>query len=275
MLLRRILTLGAILAVSVPMTTSALPARANEAAGQTLSCPRVVLIGLHGITEGPSPINSQKSPTIQATFTAFANEVKKLPNDGTSHSYRLQWFAYPTVPRSDFNSYPGLQNAVSVVGTTATQLYNYVSGQVDACSGTLVSVVGYSLGAWVINVALTQHYYMAGLLNLAAMEGDPCWSNTRDGSAGLAQRAQEARVQLGCLNTDTYPYLTFANPYTAQSVCVPKDPVCGEGFNLLTAAQQFTKATSCTTADHCPHFAYPADGAAGYIGKWLADNAFT
>jgi hypothetical protein len=275
MLLRRILTLGAVLAVSVPLTAAALPASASGASGQALSCPRVVLIGLHGITEGPSPTVSQKSPTIQATFTAFANEVKKLPNDGTSHTYRLQWFAYPTVPRSDFNSYSGLQNAVSVVGTTATQLYNYVSGQVAGCSGTLVSVVGFSMGAWVVNVALTQHYYMAGLLNLAAMEGDPCWSNTGDGSAGLAQRAQEARVQLGCLNADTYPHLTFANPYTAQSVCVPKDPVCGEGFNLLTLAQQFTAAQNCTKTNGCPHFAYPKDGAAAYTGKWLADNAFT
>jgi hypothetical protein len=279
MLLRRILTLGAVLAVlavSVPLAAATLPANASEAAGQALSCPRVVLIGLHGITEGPSTTVSQKSPTIQATFTAFANEVKKLPNDGTSHAYRLQWFGYPTVPRSDFNgSYSGLRNALSVVGTTATQLYNYVSGQVDACSGTLVSVVGFSMGAWVINVALTQHYYMAALLNLAAMEGDPCWSNTGDGSAGLAQRAQEARVQLGCLNADSYPYLTFANPYTAFSVCVPKDPVCGERFNLLTVAQQRTAANNCTKTDGCPHFAYPTDGAAAYIGKWLADNAFT
>src|SRR5579859_2199611 len=112
MLLRRILTLGAVLAVSVPLAAATLPANASEAAGQALSCPRVVLIGLHGITEGPSPTVSQKSPTIQATFTAFANEVKKLPNDGTSHAYRLQWFGYPTVPRSDFNgSYSGLRNA--------------------------------------------------------------------------------------------------------------------------------------------------------------------
>jgi Putative serine esterase (DUF676) len=125
-------------------------------------------------------------------------EVKKLPNDGTSHSYRLQWFAYPTVPRSDLASEPGLLKTVGTVDTVATQLYNYISGQAAACPATLISVVGYSLGAWVINAALTQHYYTAGLLNLVLPEGDLCWSNTGDGSAGLAQRAQEAGTPLGC-----------------------------------------------------------------------------
>ena len=160
-----------------------------------------------------------------------------------------------------------------MVSTTATQLYNYVSGQVDACSNTLVSVVGFSMGAWIINFALTHDYYMAALLNLAAMEGDPCWSNTGDGSAGLTQRAQEAGVQLGCLTA--YPYLTFANPYTAEAVCAPKDPVCGEGYNLLTLGQQLYDAGKCSTTDGCSHLTYPKNGAAAFLGKWLADYAFT
>jgi hypothetical protein len=108
-----------------------------------------VLVGLHGITAGPSRTNSHKSLTIQATFTAFAKEVRQLPNDGTSHANRLKWFAYPTVPRSDFGSVSGLRHAVGVVGKTATKLYNYVSGRVAACPGIQVSVVGFSMGAWV------------------------------------------------------------------------------------------------------------------------------
>src|SRR5690348_3338331 len=132
MLLRRILTLGAGLAVTVPLAA----AMASPVAA-AVSCPRVVLIGLHGTGQGPSPTKTTKSPEIAATFKAFANEVPKLPNDGTDHSYRLQWFSYPTVPSSDLTSPSGLVNAVSTVNTTATQLDNYVSGQVAACSNTL------------------------------------------------------------------------------------------------------------------------------------------
>ena len=135
-------------------------------------------------------------------------------------------------------------------------------------------MVGYSLGAWIINASLTQHYYTAGLLNLVLPEGDPCWSNTGDGSAGLAQRAQEAGAPLGCLGADTYPYLTgFANPFTAQSLCGNKDPICGEGYTAFTLIQQFATAKNCSNG--CTHFAYPTDGVAAYGGRWLADHAFT
>jgi hypothetical protein len=275
-MLRRILTLIAVLAVSVSLTVaSTLPASADETAStQAPSCPEALIIGLHGVAEGPSPTDSQKSSTIQATFNAFQAEVKKLPNDGTSHSYRLQWFAYPTVPRSDLASLSGLLKAVGTVDTAAAQLYNYISGQVAACPATHISLAGYSMGAWVINAALTQHYYTAGLINLALLEGDPCWSHTGDGSAGLAQRAQEARQPLGCLGADTYPYLTgFANPFTAQSLCVNKDPICGEGYTAFTLIQQFAAAKNCSNG--CSHLAYPTDGAAAYGGRWLADYAFT
>jgi Putative serine esterase (DUF676) len=267
------LSLLVVLAVAL-LAASALASPASAVTQQAPSCPRALIIGLHGVGEGPSPTDSKKSPTIQATFNAFAAEVKKLPNDGTSHSYRLQWFAYPTVPRSDLAPKSSLLKTVGTVDTAATQLYNYISGQVAACSDTLISVVGYSLGAWVVNVALTHHYYTAGLLNLVLTEGDPCWSNTRDGSAGLAQRAQEAGTPLGCLGADTYPYLTgFANPFTAQALCVNKDPVCGEGYTAFTLIQQFTAAENCGSG--CSHFAYPTDGAAAYGGRWLADYAFT
>lgn len=280
MLLRRILTL--VLTVSVPLIVAALPAGAAESASaQAVSCPRVVLIGVHGIEEGPSPTavpqgDPAQSPTIQATFTAFSKEVGKLPNDGTSHSYLLHWVSYPVLPRSDFTSYTGLRTAMGVLGAAATKVYNYVASEVDNCPGTLVSAVGFSAGAWIINIALTQHYYMAGLLNLAAMEGDPCWSNTSDGTAGLAQRAQEIGFHFGCLDSATYPYLTFANPYTAQSVCMPNDPVCGEGYspNLVSIAQQLLAAGHCSKANGCPHYNYPKGGAAAYVGKWLADYAF-
>jgi hypothetical protein len=145
------------------------------------------------------------------------------------------------------NSLPGLARTVVTVRTVATQLYNYIS------------VAGYSLGAWIPNVALTQHYYAAGLLNLVLLEGDPCWSHTGDGSAGLAQRAQELRLLPGgCLGADTYPYLTFANPFTAQSLCVNKDPICGEGYTAVTLPQQFTAAVNCGTG--CSHLAYRKDG---------------
>jgi hypothetical protein len=260
-------------ALLVPALTAIGPSAAAATAPQASSCPRALIIGLHGVAEGPSPTDSQKSKTIQAAFTAFAAEVKKLPNDGTSHSKRLQWFAYPTVPRSDFNSLPGLHDAASTVATAATQLYNYISGQATACPDTLISAVGYSMGAWVINVALTQHYYMAALLNLVQLEGDPCWSNTGDGSAGLAQRAQEAGASMGCLGADTYPYLSFANPFTSQSLCYSNDPICGEGYTALTLPQQITAAINC--GNGCSHYLYYKDGAAAEGGRWLADYAFT
>lgn len=264
----------AVAALLVPALTAIGPsAAAATAAPQASSCPRALIIGLHGVAEGPSPTDSAKSKTIAEVFTAFAAEVKKLPNDGTDHSFRPQWFAYPTVPRSDFNSLPGLHDAASTVGTAATQLYNYVSGQAAACPDTLISVVGYSMGAWVINVALTQHYYMAGLLHLVQLEGDPCWSNTGDGSAGLAQRAQEIGVSMGCLGADTYPYLSFANPFTSQSLCYGSDPICGEGYSALTLAQQITAAINC--GNGCAHYLYYKDGAADEGGRWLADYAFT
>jgi hypothetical protein len=120
------------------------------AAQQAPSCPRALIIGLYGTGEGPSANDpkGKKSATIQAEFHAFAAEVQKLPNDGTSHSYRLQWFAYPTVPESDLTSLPGLLKTEGTIATAATQLYNYISGQAAACAdNTLISVVGFSMGA--------------------------------------------------------------------------------------------------------------------------------
>lgn len=269
----------AVAALLVPVFAVSEPASAT--AEKAPSCPRVLVIGLHGAGEGPSANEpkAKKSPTIQTTFKAFENEVKKLPNDGTSHDYQLKWFSYPTVPGGDLHSVKGLKNAVHTIANTATKLYDYVASRVDPCASrgtnTLVSVVGYSMGAWVINVALTNHYYMAGLLNLVLLEGDPCWSKLSDQSAGLTQRAQEARVQLGCLSADVYPDFGFATPYYPRALCASKDPVCGEGFSVLTLKQQLDAAKKCSPSNGCPHFAYPKDGEAAKGGKWLADYAFT
>jgi len=263
----------AVLAAVLVVMAALVPVAGASAA---TTCPAALVIGLHGAGEGPSSTEpSAYSKTITADFNAFSAEVKKLPNDGTSHSATLHWFKYPTVPYSDLTSVPGMVKTVGTVRTTAASLYSYVSSQAAACPGTHIAVAGYSLGSWVINFALETHYYMAGLLDLVLLQGDPCWSNTGDGSEGLAQRAQSlTTVQLGCMPAGTYPYIGFANPYTAQALCVNNDPVCGEGYNLLTTNQQLSKAIACGKSTSCPHFNYWDDGAAAYGGKWLADYIF-
>ena len=217
----------AVLAAVLVVVAALVPAASASA---STSCPAALVIGLHGANEGPSsPTGTNKSATIGAVFTAFTNEVKKLPNDGTSHSANLHWFPYPVVSYKDLTSPAGLGKAVVTVAAAAGQLYKYVSQQAAACPGTHIAIAGYSMGAWVINYALTNYYYMAGLFDLALFMGDPCWDHVGDGSQGLAQRAEQTtHAQLGCMG-DTYPYIGFANPYTAQALCYNDDPICGEG----------------------------------------------
>ena len=146
------LAIAALLALtSTPAPASAATARPglSERATSSTDCQNWYVLGLHGLGQGPQPGGGTKeSPQL----TAFAAD---LSADGPTYGYAVeQDVPYPTVSVSwqdaagVFNQGPLWQNVQQGVADLQSAVTNLTS----TCPGSLISLFGYSEGAWIINV---------------------------------------------------------------------------------------------------------------------------
>jgi Cutinase len=203
--------------------------------------------------EGPSSTIPAPSPEIEdfdAAQNLISGDVLNVP------------VPYPTVYASgwdvlDAASMGPLTNAVNA-GESALQ--SYVATWASGCplSQDKIALVGYSMGAWVINKWLNDHPGEWIMISAVVLYGDPCWKDGSD--AGLARIFNAP----GCSSAQTYPYPAPDGPVTVpfqiQGLCAYHDPVCGGGYGD-DAVTQLAQALACDQ-NSCPHLHY-TDGAPG------------
>ena len=132
---------------------AAIPAMPAVALEQPASCPAAEIIGVHGTSEGPSSTNPHDSPEIKATFRTFTADEQKLGK----HGARLEYYPYPTLGFADYMPTDWPELAIAIDGY-ADELEAELESFSHACPGTPISLVGYSLGALLINNMLSFHH---------------------------------------------------------------------------------------------------------------------
>ena len=144
-----------------------------------------------------------------------------------------------------------------------------------SCPDTPISLVGYSLGALLINNMLSSYSGEWNFIDAVELYGDPCWYNPHGDYRGLARYAATVGLRLGCFPENAYPY-PLVSPagfqFQVQSLCTDKDPICGQGWPPYEIGGQIIAAALCGL-DRCPHLSYsgaPASDAA----ELLAESAF-
>lgn len=263
------LAIAALLALtSTPAPASAATARPglSERATSSTDCQNWYVLGLHGLGQGPQPGGGTKeSPQL----TAFAAD---LSADGPTYGYAVeQDVPYPTVSVSwqdaagVFNQGPLWQNVQQGVADLQSAVTNLTS----TCPGSLISLFGYSEGAWIINVweqqypAEAAHIYSAGLI------GDPCYADI-PGDAGLA------RLFTGSCGSAADYIVGETNIQPTNSDCLPYDPVCGAPYlgsnSYKLALAQLATAATCSIYNGCPHYLYVPDGDVANMASWMLSD---
>lgn len=258
------------LAASFMFATAAAPAAHAAVKAPPAACPTAEIIGVHGTGEGPSTTDNKVSPEIKATFAAFTADEQKLSEQGA----RLEYYPYPTLSFTDYLP-TGWPKVRKIVSDYAGELEAELESFSYACPNTPISLVGYSLGALLINNMLSSYDSEWNHLDAVELYGDPCWYNPHGGYRGLAQYAAVAGIRLGCFPPNVYPY-PLVSPagfhFAAQSLCISGDPVCGQGWPPYEIGGQIIAAALCPF-DKCPHLSY-AGASASEGAQFLAENAF-
>jgi pimeloyl-ACP methyl ester carboxylesterase len=236
------------IAALLALVTSALPASAATARPVTATCDTTpVFFGLHGMAEGPSRTISTLSPELES-FDTDQNAIS-----GAVLTYPV---SYPTI-------YP--DQLPSLVKTPIAVIHGEIALQADitayaaGCSASQdrIALVGYSMGAWVINLWIDLHPLEWDMIKAVVLYGDPCWVDGND--EGLARLVARSA---GCMPAPDYPYplpggTTFV-PFPVQSWTMSLDPVTGAdwGGNKIG---QLTAATNCNNPTTCSHLDYTGD----------------
>ena len=130
----------------------------------TPNCPSVLFLGAHGVNEGS---RTSWGANIQAIWKAFHSQVPAAVGKPANYPYiKLDWPIDFSTPKQAL----ALQGkAKSAAHALETQMYN----QFTACgTSTRFVLAGYSLGAWVVDLALRDlNSTVAGQLVLAQVAG--------------------------------------------------------------------------------------------------------
>ena len=240
----RLMVPGLAIAALLALAISALPASAaTTRPGVTKPCTVPVFFGLHGMAEGPSSTISAVSPELES-FDTDQNAIS-----GAVLTYPV---SYPTIYPSNLAS---LATTNSALATGEKNLNSDItSSKGCSVSQDKIALVGYSMGAWVINKWIVDHRPEWKMIKAVVLYGDPCWVNGKD--QGLERLL---RSGYGCMPGKDYPYPepggTAKNPFPVQSWTMPRDPVTGAGWGgnevgQLAAAVQCTNATTCSHLDY-------------------------
>jgi hypothetical protein len=207
------------------------------------NCGRPVMFGLHGMAEGPS-----------RTIAAISPELESIDTDqnAISGAVLMAPIPYTTVYA---NAWSVLFKTAYAVITGENNLESAIKSWTAGCatSQDKIALVGYSMGAWVINKWIMDHPLERFMIKAVVLFGDPCKVNGND--KGLVRRAGG----VGCMPAADYPYPipggTTANPFPVRSWTMPHDPVAGAGWAGKSFADQLNAAENCVK-NHCSHLNY-------------------
>ena len=240
------------------------------------SCP-IVLLGLHGMNEGPSStMKADISTTVESTFIFFESMAAKAHKFRPS-DYRVQDISYPTTGFAELDNPIKMRTIVSDVVDGSRALQAAIRHYTAVCSSSKFELVGYSEGAWVVDYWL--HFHPGEARNdvkAIQLYGDPnyyqVYRHDRHGVHAYQGLSRHAGLTFGWYGP---PYPTPNTKYQVRTVCIPKDPVCGKGYtdSLTEHALQFGAAAGCSLTS-CPHVDYVIDGYTLRGAEFLAKYAF-
>lgn len=242
---------GLALAALLALVISALPASAATArSGMTATCDTTpVFFGLHGMGEGPSSAspNSKEMLSFDTDQNAISGAVLFYP------------VSYPDVALSNWFSLLAAPFTIpSAVLIGESNLQNDIKNYRAGCSNSQdrIALVGYSMGAWIINKWIMDHPLERFWVKAVVLFGDPCWVNGSD--KGLVRRSPVA-AGYGCMPAADYPYpvpgAPSTVPFLTQSWTMPNDPVTGSGWGGKTFNAQLNAAANCVK-NQCSHLDY-------------------
>lgn len=224
-----------------------------------------MLLGLHGMGEGPIV-----SSTIEATKDSFEARANAL--DVTNWGFAQ--VEYPTTPAggivyTDEGEQRSVWGDVKKGEEALDGLINYYS---SLCSSSTYTLAGYSEGAWVIDWWLNDHRDKWPQIKGVELYGDPNWYRRGTDSPERHKPIYSGLVRLFNV-VPVPPYPIPGTEKWLQTLCIPMDPICGEGFPaaLFSNGAQVAAARACI-AD-CLHLHY-IGAATKQGGEFLANQAF-
>ncbi|MGH3252930.1 MAG: cutinase family protein [Trebonia sp.] len=225
-----------------------------------------VVYYVHGIGQGPTVSHPQLSQS--ATLDTFNQDLGETIY---SYTYTAKPVLYPAADGFNllgtWDTYmnDGVRNLQSAItrGNNAT-----------CAANRHIVLVGYSMGAWVIDKWLQQHKSNWKEVAAVALYGDPCWTSSGD-NEGLTRLSL---LSYGCPPGKDYPAPAAKSsvPFPIRSYSLNKDPVSGQGFqgggaHLANRAKQLAAAGVCLSSRTCPHLDYQL----GYSGATLVEEGAT
>lgn len=243
-------------AVSVP---AAYASTTQAADSECNGLPVVYLV--HGIAQGPTAAHPQLSQSPE--LSSFVTDL----SDTDDTSFIRQPVIYPAASRlnlvATWDTYmnDGERNLQSAI----------TYGNDRTCRGDEhIALVGYSMGAWVIDKWLQQHRNEWSEVTAVTLFGDPCWTSS-GGNEGLTRLFLGS---YGCPPGKDYPFPAARSsvPFPVLSYTLNKDPVSGYGFHggqpslppnvFANREKQLAAAIACISPVFCPHLDYQN----GWIG---------
>jgi hypothetical protein len=191
----------------------------------------LLFLGLHGLGQGPSGTVKPVSPEI----TDFDDAQNLL-----SGVIKAAPVSYPTAgfslldKRGKFNAGPLTKDLQIGVAHLQSALAADTKGCKPAQDD--VALMGYSMGAWVIDDWLRTHKSEWPIVKAVVLFGDPCYYY------GLAREWTRT-----CGPSPDYPYPAPASslPFKVKAFCLKLDPVCGAGYALPGRKLQLAAAAAC------------------------------
>ena len=227
----------------------------------TANCPHdAYFIGAHGTFEGPDGSGTAKSQAIVETAVGFLKELKAKLGQAVVDVHYLEYpspgvSVLPTITIDDF---------ISAKDKGVDALDRHVRNTVlNECINPKIVLVGYSLGAWVINEWLGREENKNLWPNIRAVElyGDPLWHRSGNDYLGQTYIYNGIAHLPGFLdpyqNSPPGPGVEIADRW--QSRCLKGDAVCGEGYNGITQSIQYPLALDCINNSNCEHRRYTKD----------------
>jgi Cutinase len=249
--------LAGLLLLTLMVTGPAAAASPGAAAGS--SCDTTpVFFGLHGMGEGPSatkPLQKDWSKLI-IDFDQAQNAISGAVLDAP--------VSYPTINVTDLSVLDLANQGAVTKGVNAGEknLQSDLATYTKGCkvSQDKIALIGYSMGALVINKWMVDHRSEWPMVKAVVLYGDPCW--VYKSTKGLARIFGVPTCGLDL--SYPYPWPSDLVPFKVESWCANLDPVCGLGLN--GGKGQLTAALKCAVS-YCHHFDYTLGGANNYSIK--------
>jgi cutinase len=237
-------------AVGAVMLFYGFSAPSGPVANAAPDCSKPLVIGVHGVGEGP---DVDGSGNFSVVLTDTVNRLRDLERQHGDPVAEVRFLGYRTI---DGRSMTDLDfwrsgNFPAAVKTASRSLSRGVTQARDECPGRRVALVGYSLGAWIVDDYLAGQTtrFRQRAVSAVVLYGDPEWPTPSPG--GLAREFTHIRID---------PYKPPGLEGRFMSMCLRHDIVCN-GSHDSTGTRVQEMATCVIGLPNCAHRRYHLDGA--------------